>query len=155
MNSLTTRTISSAQTFLMKFVFPTFWISIFGFGTLTLFLGGFRGPNNSPPPDGMKWSFLAGWILGTLFIYWACARLKKVRIDDSAIYVSNYLKEIRVPFDAIAEVTENRWINIHPVTIRLRSASEFGDRVTFMPKMRIFNWRSHPVVTELRELAHV
>jgi hypothetical protein len=24
-----------------------------------------------------------------------------------------------------------------------------------MPKMRIFGWRSHPVVAELRELAHV
>ena len=148
------RTLSSAQTFSMKFLFPTTWISMFGLGTLGLFLGAFRGPDNSPPPGGMKWGFLAAWIAGTIFIYWACARLKRVRIEDSAIYVSNYVKEIRIPFDAVANVTENRWINIHPVTIHLRSATDFGDRITFMPKICIFSWRSHPVVAELRELAH-
>ncbi len=148
------RTLSSAQTFWMKFVFPTIWISMFGLGTLALFLGAFRGPGNSPPPESMKWGFLAAWIAGTIFIYWGCARLKRVRIEDSAIYVSNYLKEIRIPLDAVADVTENRWINIHPVTIHLRASTEFGDRITFMPKIRIFSWRSHPVVAELRELAH-
>src|SRR5438552_17309498 len=148
------RTLSSAQTFLMKFLFPTIWISGFGLGTLALFLGALHGSDNSPPPEGMKWVFQAAWIAGTIFIYWGCVRLKRVRIEDSAIYVSNYLKEIRIPFDAVADVTENRWLNIHPVTIHLRSATEFGDRITFMPKIRIFSWRSHPVVAELRELAH-
>jgi hypothetical protein len=148
------RTLSSAQTVWMKFVFPTFWISMFGLVTVALFLGAFLGPHNSLPPDGMKWAFLAVWVAGTIFIYWGCARLKRVRIEDSAIYVSNYLKEIRIPFDAVADVTENRWINIHPVTIHFRTATEFGDRITFMPKIRIFGWRSHPVVAELRQLAH-
>jgi hypothetical protein len=148
------RKLSSAQTFWMKFVIPAIWISMFGLGTLGLFLGAFRGPDDLPPPGAMKWGFLAGWIVGTIFIYRECARLKRVRIEDSAIYVSNYLKEIRIPFNAIADVTENRWLNIHPVTIHLRSATEFGDRITFMPKIRIFSWRSHPVVAELRELAH-
>jgi hypothetical protein len=148
------RTLSSAQTCWMKFVFPTMWISMFGLGTLGLFLGAFRGPDNTPPPEGMKWGFLAAWLVGTTFIYWGCARLKRVRVEDSSIYVSNYLKEIRIPFDAVVDVTENRWINIHPVTIHLRSATDFGDRITFMPKIRIFGWRSHPVVAELRELAH-
>ena len=147
------RTLSSAQTFWMKFVFPTIWISMFGLGTLALFVGALRGPDNSPAPDGMKWGFLAAWLVGTAFIYWASARLKRVRTDGSALYVSNYLKEIRVPFDGVADVTENRWINIHPVTIHLRAATEFGDRITFMPKIRIFGWRSHPVVAELRGLA--
>lgn len=79
------RTLSSAQTFWMKFVFPTIWISMFGLGTLALFLGALRGPDNSPPPDGMKWGFLAAWIAGTAFIYWASARLKRVRTDGSAL----------------------------------------------------------------------
>jgi hypothetical protein len=149
------RTLSSAQTFWMKFVFPTIWISMFGLATLALFLGALRGPDNSPPPEDMKWGFLAAWVGGTAFIYWASARLKKVRIADSALYVSNYLKEVRIPLDAVADVTENRWINIHPVTIHLRTTTDFGDRITFMPKIRIFGWRSHPVVAELRGLAHV
>ena len=149
------RMLSSAQTFWMKFVFPTIWISMFGLGTVAMLLGAFRGTDNTAPPEAMKWSFLAVWIVGTAFIYWGCARLKRVRIDESAIYVSNYLKEIRIPFDDIAHVTENRWINIHPVTVHFRSATAFGDRIVFMPKIRIFGWRSHPVVGGLRALAHV
>ena len=151
---MSARTISSAQTFWMKFVFPTIWISMFGLGTLGQFLGTFRGPDNTPAPPDMKWGFLAAWVVGTIVIYWTCASLKRVRVEDSAIFVSNYLKEIRIPSDAIAAVTENRWINIHPVTIHLRSATEFGDRITFMPKIRIFGWRRDPVVAELQKLAH-
>jgi hypothetical protein len=80
---------------------------------------------------------------------------KKVRTDGSAIYVSNYLNEVRIPFDAVRDVTENRWINIHPVTIHFRHSTPFGNRIVFMPTFRFFNWRSHPVVSELRELAHI
>jgi hypothetical protein len=147
------RTLSSSQTVFVKFVFPTIWISMFGLGTIALFFGAFRGNGGQAPPEWMKWNFLSIWTAGTAFIYWNCGRLKRVRVDDSALYVSNYFKEIRIPFDAIADVTENRWVNIHPVTIHLRSPTDFGDRITFMPRTRIFNWRSHPVVEELRGLA--
>jgi hypothetical protein len=149
------RTLSSAQTFFMKFVFPTIWISMFGLGTLALFFGAFHGQGDTAPPAAMKWQFLAGWIAGSTFILWGCARLKKVRTDGTAIYVSNYLREVRIPFDAVRDVTENRWINIHPVTIHFRHSTPFGDRIVFMPRVRLFGWRSHPVVSELRELAHV
>src|SRR5437867_5765502 len=102
------RTLSSAQTFWMKFVFPTIWISMFGLGTLALFLGSFRGADNSLPPEIMKWGFLAAWIAGTIFIYWTCARLKRVRIEDSAIYASNYLKEIRISARSRLSITTKR-----------------------------------------------
>lgn len=114
-----------------------------GMGVLGLFLGEFSGRDNSPPPAELKWFILMIWIVVTAFLYWSCVRLKKVRVDASAIYVSNYLKEIRIPFEAIAEVSENRWLNIHPVTIYVRSRSPFGDQVVFMPKMRFFCWTSH------------
>jgi hypothetical protein len=149
------RTISSAHTFWMKFVFPIIWISLFGLGTLGLFLGAFRGRDNNPPEAWLKWQFLAMWILGSVFIWWVCARLKKVCIDGDAIYVSNYFKELRISLDTIRDVSENRWINIHPVTIHFRTATPFSDRVVFMPTMRFFGWRTHPVVGELRKLAHL
>jgi hypothetical protein len=149
------RTISSAQTFIMKCLFPVVWISGFGFGTLVLFLGGFHGRENAAPPESMKWEFLAIWIAGSAFIWWVCARLKKVQISNDSIIVSNFLKEIRIPFDQIIDVTENRWINIHPVTIHLRSATCFGSRIMFMPTKRLFGWRTHPIVGELRKLANL
>jgi hypothetical protein len=147
------RTLSSAQTVWLKFVFPTIWISMFVLGNLGLFLGAFHGPDNEPPPEALKWSFLAFSSVGTAYLVWNCGRLKRVRADASAIYVSNYFKEIRVPFEAIADVTEKRWNNIHPVTIHLRSPTDFGDRIIFTPKIRIRAWQPHPVVGELRGLS--
>lgn len=149
------RTISSAQTFIMKFLFPVVWISGFGIGTLLLFLGGFHGRDNSAPPDSMKWEFLAAWVAGSAFIWWGCARLKKVQISSDAIIVSNFLKELCIPFSEIIDVTENRWINIHPVTIHLRSDTCFGSRIMFMPTRRLFGWGRHPILGELRTLANL
>lgn len=143
------RTLSSLQTFLMKIIFPVIWIPLFGFGTLTRIFGGFEGPGPQP-----TWLFLVIWIAASAFIYWNCVRLKVVSVDDNFLYVSNYLKEIAVPLSEIYDVTENLWINIHPVTIHLRSPSEFGDKIVFMPKTRLFAFfSSHPVVDELKELA--
>jgi hypothetical protein len=149
------RTISSDWTFSMKFVFPTIWISMIGMGTLLSFFGGLYGRDNQAPPEFIKWQLLGILIAGTVFIWWSCARLKKVRISNDAIYVSNFRQEVRIPFDAIQEVTENRWINIHPITICFRKATPFGDRIVFMPTIRLFGWQSHPILGELRQLAHL
>jgi len=51
-------------------------------------------------------------------------------------------------------VTENFWLNVHPVTLHLKNPSEFGRKIVFMPACRFFNswWISHPVVGELNKL---
>jgi hypothetical protein len=148
------RTLSSALTFLMKFVFPIVWISGFGLGTLALWAGAFNDSAGNGAPPEMKWAFLAAWTAGTAFILWGCAGLKKVRMDQDSLYISNFRKEIVVPLSSIGSVTENRWINIHPITIHFRAPTEFGNKVTFMPTSRFFGfWSSHPVVEELRGTA--
>jgi hypothetical protein len=144
--------LSSQQTFLMKIVFPVIWIGAFAVGTLGLFLwsGSFQGPRQQPPEE-LKWFFLAMTCAGTVFIWWSCMRLKRVGMDDKALYISNFFTEIVVPLNNVAEVTENRWINIHPVPIFFRSDTAFGSRIVFMPKPRWFAlWSSHPVVDEIR-----
>jgi hypothetical protein len=113
--------VSSLQTFLLKIIFPTLWIPMFGMGSLTMFL---NHPGASDASD--KWVFLFAWLFGTAFVYWSCVRLKAVSVDDDHLYVSNYIKEIPIPLSEVSDVTENVWINVHPVTIHLRSPSEFG-----------------------------
>jgi hypothetical protein len=146
------RTLSSAQTFMVKFVFPVVWIAGFGFGTAALWFEFLHGRNAFPPPPQLRWIFLAILISGSLFHWWLCMPLKRVRRDDARLLVSNYRREISVPFGLIERISENRWINIHPVTIYLRKDTEFGDTITFMPKARIGLGRSHPVVQELNAL---
>ena len=146
------RELSSAQTFFLKVVFPVVWIGFFGIGTVSLFTGcRVVDESGAPLSPEMKWVFVLIWGVGTAFLYWACGRLKRVRMDGTALYISNYWREATVPLRQVVAVTENRWVNLHPVTIEFRSATEFGDRIVFMPKARVFNlWTSHPVVAEIR-----
>lgn len=133
----------------MKIFFPALWIPTLGFVTLMMFFSGF----NDVDPFA-KVFFLFAWVVGSAFIYWTSIRLKEVSVDDNFLYVSNYLKEVAIPLSDIYDVTENVWINIHPVTIHLKSPSEFGDKIIFMPKTRVFAFfSSHPVVKELKLLA--
>ncbi len=134
----------------MKFVFPVLWIGGFGFGTAMLFRAGDRFGDRAPPPD-MKWLFLAGLVVGSVFIYWSCVRLVRVVMTDRELRISNYRREIVVPLSDVDEVTENRWVNIHPVTIRFVRRTDFGHRIVFMPTVRPFAvFSSHPIVAELR-----
>lgn len=153
MNGRNRRSLSSAQTFLLKFIFPTFWIGLFGAGTVMLWIGGFDG-SKAPPPPEMKWLFLLAWIAGSTMIWFLCARNKRVEIDESYLYISNYIREISVPLDQIETVSESRWMNPRQVTIQFHTDTGFGQAIQFVPKTRLFGfWSSHPVVAELRGLA--
>jgi hypothetical protein len=149
------RSLSSAYTFWFKFVLPAGWIFGFGFGAIQLWFGVLHDRNNAMPPPEMKFVFAGIWILGSVFSLWAGAALKRVRIGEGRLHISNYVREICVPFSAIMDVQQNRWINFRPITIYFRDATEFGDKATFMPKPRFsFKfWRVDPVVDELRQLA--
>jgi hypothetical protein len=144
------RTLSSDWTIFFKF-FPAFWIPLFGLATAGLFLGVFRGENDSPAPEFMKWLFPCLWISGSFFAYVTCAALKQVAADEHCLYVSNFINEISIPLADIGDVTENDWLNIHPVTVHLKRPSRFGSKITFMPKIKVFG--VCPVVTELKSLA--
>jgi hypothetical protein len=46
-------------------------------------------------------------------------------------------------------------VKLRPITIRLRAPSEFGERISFMPPVRIIFrfWIQDPIVEELRAFA--
>src|SRR5664279_2348811 len=105
------RQLSSASTFWAKFVFPAIWISGFGLGTVLLWLGDFHGRNNEAPPPLVKFVFLGAWVLGSTFILLANAGLKRVRLEERQLRISNYVHEISISLSAIVDVRQNRWLN--------------------------------------------
>lgn len=137
----------------MKIVFPIALISGFGLGTLSVWFDLMQGTNGAPLPPEEKWKFFFVWIIGTMFTLWCCAGLKKVRVNSTHLYVSNFRKEIAVPFSNIVDITEHRWSN-NPITIHFRTPTAFGQSITFMPAERFvpFLWSSHPVVEDLKTL---
>jgi hypothetical protein len=134
----------------VKIILPVVLLTGWGYSTLMMFLG----HSARPEDESMKWVFLFFGFVVAASSYWGGVRLKEVSVDENFLYVSNYVKEISIPLSQIQDVTENRWLNSHPITIHLRSPSEFGDKIVFMPKVRFLAfWSSHPVVSELRTLA--
>ena len=136
----TRRTISSAWTHFCKFVFPVIWIGFLSVPVLS------EGP-------WILWFLSPLLILSAALYHIFVSPLKTVRIDDKAFYVSNYRKEIRIPFSQVDKVTDNRVMNTKPVTIHFRTETESGRRVVFMPTINLSSWMSsHPIADELRDL---
>lgn len=149
MSARTLRTVSSRQTVLMKFVIPPLWTLVFGVAALGLW-----STRTAGVPIASKVMVLLVWVLGSLLIWRTCVPLKRVQLDGTTLLISDYRSTIRVPAGDIEEITENRWISMHPVTLHFRRPTEFGNEVVFMPKVRVFAFLgSHPVVAELRALA--
>jgi hypothetical protein len=135
------RIISSRLTFFYKFIFPALWITGFGIGTIAI-------PSKTPE----KTILLIVWISGTLYL-WTCFTLKQIQIDGTDLVISNFFKIIRIPLNQICDVTENIFINIHPVWIHFRNTTKFGSKIKFMPKVTFKIFCSHPIVSELKELS--
>jgi hypothetical protein len=140
-------TVSSSLTFLYKFVFTTVWSGGFGLGTAVMFLSG------KPEVRAMRWQFAAAWIVGTLFIWGTCARLKRVELNGSTLIISNYRDDITMQATDIATVRQNRLINLRPVTLTFKKETPFGRTVTFMPQVSFRLFSEDEIVKRLRSTA--
>jgi hypothetical protein len=135
------RTLSSPQTFVMKFILPALCLT--GFAAAAVLL------RHSPPADG-RWQFLGVTVLAAVFLYRSCIRVKRVAMDERWLYVSNYVREIRVPLEEINAVWDNRSIHCGLITVGFSRDTELGSRITFIPRMRWWgSFRPHPVVAEI------
>ena len=105
-------------------------------------------PVGAPMPS--PWLFVGIFAMTGGVVYWTSMRLKYVRMDDRTLYISNGIREIEVPLRDVTEVTYNRWTKTHMVTVEFAHETEFGERIVFMPSIRLFAlWSVHPVVTEI------
>lgn len=139
--------LSSRLTFLYKFIFPTLWILGFAGGTLAMLRSG----------EPMAAGFAVATLAGTLFLSVTCFPLKSVIAAQDGIVVSNFVRQVKVPYDEIVSVNENKWLNTHDITISLRSNSAFGQKIRFQPysEFTLRFWRDHPSVLLLRERAGI
>ena len=143
---------SSRLTPWYKFGVPAIWISVFGLGAAVVVVADVSaGSQGRRMPPELKWLMLAVWIGASGLIWWYCCRLKRVWLDGGALRISNYRREDRVALDRVLAVTEQRWVNIRPVTVQFRLPTAFGPCIVFMPQVRWFLfWGPHPIAAELR-----
>jgi len=149
---LVRRRISSGSTFIQKFIVPPLVVFVFAGGFRNIYLAQQTDPARVgfSPNELVSFFAVAFVIFGAR--YWRShLPLKAVEMDNEALYISNFLREIRVPFRDIEDVRQGFWMTRQRVRIRLRTRTEFGQRILFMPRLRWFAlWDRHPIVGELR-----
>jgi hypothetical protein len=132
------RVISSAQTFFAKFIVPIIVLAVLPYLA-------FR--------SGVGPIFVPVGALAALSVYWYYSRLKKVALDADGLVISNYFREVRVPWRQIVDVSGSRWANTRQIKVTFDRDIGFGASIIFMPKIRLlFPGQESPVAQELRDL---
>lgn len=130
--------VSSSSTFFHKFVFPVLWGAFFSWATAALFLQHGGAPGRAAPPSWAGWLCLAALVLGGLAFRQVSLPLKRVAVDDGFLRISNYLREIRVPFSEVraggfggGEI-DGRSL----VVLEFDRETPFGESIQFLPRSR-------------------
>lgn len=152
------RTLSAPSTPFLKFVLAPGWILGFGYGTYDLWMrpsevvfNGVKGAATS----GDQWVFLVAFFAGASLMLFTCIPLKRVILTPTGLRVSNYFTDISVGLSAIEDVRQHRWLGGRAITLALRSSTDLGDTIRFLPatRSRLAFWRDDELVDELRHLA--
>jgi hypothetical protein len=157
------RTLSLRHTWLLKFVLPPVWLGIVGYAiwhSLSRPDDAFVDRNAGLTTTALTWVFFA-LIAASLSVLFAfVVPLKRVRLTPDGLRVSNYVREITIPFAAIARVRQNWLPTFRLIRLDLRTETPLGRHVIFMPvgSQGMAFWRAEyrredEVVAELRRLA--
>lgn len=137
------RIISSPWTFAIKFIWPGVHVACAG----TLLIGGMfdLGRAKMTNFDLVALAIIFALLLG--MIYWDCVPLKRVKLTNEGLLVSNYRTEILVPFGSIRFIESGRRVRVY-----LETETLYDRSFVFAPTIPRRLWRESPIVTELREL---
>ena len=147
------RTLSSNDTLLYRYIYPLLGCLVFAAATVLAWRWSFK--DSSGLITAAKWLFPVMGIASTIFGFWYGRCFIRVQSDDTALYVSDYKKEIRVPFSDI----ENVWAetkltgkagSMDIIKIKFCNPTVLGKQIRFIAAG---SWNpSHSIVAELREL---
>ncbi|MBN2191821.1 MAG: hypothetical protein JW751_03310 [Polyangiaceae bacterium] len=144
------RTISSPGTASAKLVFLPLWTAAWLFGMVVMILGtqGSAPTGAEPVPlVDVLIGFIGGGLI-TALVWWGFAPLKRVRMNDRELRISNFRREIVVPLTEVADVTQDSWN--HLTTIAFRSDTPFGHSIRVMPPQRpVISHERHPMIGEI------
>lgn len=139
--------VSSNSTVFLKYFLPTIWTVFFGtLFVVILFAGHVRvGTMDSTV---FKLVYAASFFSIIALMYFTIFKLKRVEFDKEFVYVTNYIKIYRYPFNSVESIKKFHygWWLIY--RIELKQAGFFGKRITFLAnKKRLVDFfKEHPKV---------
>jgi hypothetical protein len=147
------RTLSSRTTILFSFVLPILIVAGLSCVLLFCWLGKITSDDGKPLPLITLCVFTLMWALVAVGLLRSLGFIKRVEVDDDALYVSNYRTEVRIPLSEVTAVRESGGSKeFTGVRIGLRHASAFGKTIEFLPRLWLPWSGTDPALRELKAL---
>lgn len=130
--------ISSRFTPVAKFLWPAGWLGLMGYFNLLAFTGSprLRWGGGATDPAWGKPLLVTLFVLGLFVAVRVSAPLKRVHLLPGGLHVSNYFREIRVPWADVGRVVVHSDFGHRRtpiVELELRRRGAFGTRISLMP----------------------
>ncbi len=137
--------ISSNASLFWKIFFPTFWFAFYGI--LTVALWAYTGEEQSFLLDkGFRWGITIFYVLGSFVIFLTILQIKRVEYEDEKLYVTNYFRTIRIPFELISHISIQNFGVFKRGKIYLHKNTPFGKSIVFMVTVKLIEdlMEEHP-----------
>lgn len=144
--------VSTNLTLFLKFFIPVFWLAFFGAFVIALFV---YQDELQREINGQPLRFLAVifYLTGAVLFYFTILPLKRVEMDATYVYVTNYFVAVRYPWHNVERILESRFLFFTVVTIQLSVPGKFGRKMRFIASNRWYAsfWKEHPELAGLRK----
>ena len=130
--------VSTSLTLFLKIFIPVFWTTIFSAFTMAVWLldiSSFAGM----PIQTFRYGMLGFLLIGIAFLYFSVLQLKRVEMDQTHIFVTNYFKNFKYPWANVKNIEERDFVVFRTIHIILKEPGTFGKKITFVASRRKFN----------------
>ncbi len=79
--------------------------------------------------------------------------IKRVSIYQNTITISNYFREATIRLEFISNVSWSRLHNV--IIVTFNGETGFGNRITFRPKLKLWFFKDHPTVEDIKKAVEV
>ncbi|MBK8955951.1 MAG: hypothetical protein IPM34_10400 [Saprospiraceae bacterium] len=120
--------LSSSLTVVLRIFIPVFWFVFFG--SLCLF-SWFTDDQDLPLRDPFifRVQLTVFFFVGLSLILVFLLPLKRIEIDGTSLYITNYFKTIKIPLQSVVKISEKKFISRSWITLHLDFNSTFGKNI--------------------------
>jgi len=130
--------VSTSLTLFLKIFVPVFWTVIFASFTMAVWFldtSHFAGM----PIQIFRYGITVFLLVGIAFFYFTVLRLKRVEMDQTHIFATNYFKNYKYPWSNVENIEERDFVIFRTIHIVLKEPGTFGKKITFVASRRKFN----------------
>ena len=127
--------LSSNLTLMLKLFIPIFWTVFFGaFAFASYVTNSIEAPQIANKTFQLQSTIFV--LIGVVFFALTFMRLKRVDYDENSIYVSNYFKTYKYPFEMIDSITIYNHLVLKAAHLKFKGKTSFGKKIIFIPYMK-------------------